>query len=320
MSRAGSKWAWSGLEMLEGRGLMSGGLSGVWEIPNIVYTDLGGPQHLDLYLPTGPAPAGGRPAILALPGGGWRWVDRNSLGITVGALARYGYVVAVADYAYASSTPGSPGVWPTDFEDVRDAVRWLRDNAGRFGIDPSRIAAWGESAGGHLANLLGTYPDGPVNPDGPPADPVGTPTGVSARVQAVVDFYGPTDLTSLYNEDPRDRPFLETFLGGTPDQYPGRYQAASPLLDVTPNDPPFFVIQGTADRANPYDQSTRFAASLRAAGVPTSFLLLPNVPHGFRLKLGTNLNLLPDVLDFLDSALNHHGVGVLPDGLYASRA
>ncbi|HMB05823.1 MAG TPA: hypothetical protein VKP69_19060 [Isosphaeraceae bacterium] len=59
---------------------------------------------------------------------------------------------------------------------------------------------------------------------------------------------------------------------------------------------------------------------MRAAGVPTSFLPLPNVPHGFRLKLGTNLNLLPDVLYFLDAALNHHGVGVRPDGVYASRA
>ena len=166
----------------------------------------------------------------------------------------------------------------------------------------------------------GPIPTGRSTPKGPRPIPWALRTGVSARVEAVIDFYGPTDLTSLYNENPRVRPFLETFLGGTPDQYLGRYQAASPLLDVTPNDPPFFVIQGTADRANLYDQSTRFVAALTAAGVPTSFFPLPNVPHGFRLKLGTNLNLLPDVLGFLDAALNNHGVGVRPDGVYASRA
>ncbi len=230
-------------------------------------------------------------------------------------LARYGYVVAVADYAYASSTIGSPGVWPTDFEDVRQAVRWLRQSAGRYGIDPNRIAAWGESAGGHLATLLGTYPDGAVNPEGLPPDPVGPPEGVSARVDAVIDFYGPTDLTALYNENPRDRPFLETFLGGAPDRVLGRYQAASPALNVTPDDPPTFVIQGTADRANLFNQSTRLVAALTAAGVPCRFDIVPNAPHGFRLKLGRNANLLPEVLGFLDAALNNHGAGIAPGGV-----
>ena len=55
-------------------------------------------------------------------------------------------------------TPGTH-VWPTNFEDVRQAVRWLKTNSGRFGIDPNKVAVWGESAGGHLANLLGTDPD-----------------------------------------------------------------------------------------------------------------------------------------------------------------
>ena len=135
---------------------------GVRAIKNIVYLNHGGRQeHLDLYLPTGPAPVGGRPVILALAGGGWRWVRRNDLGVTISTFTKEGYVVAVADYAFASSSAGSH-VWPTNFEDVRQAVRWLKTNAGQFGIDPNRVAAWGESACGHLASLLGTYPDGPI--------------------------------------------------------------------------------------------------------------------------------------------------------------
>jgi acetyl esterase/lipase len=228
-------------------------------------------------------------------------VDRHSLGDTVGALAAYGYVVAVADYAFASSTPGTR-IWPVDFQDVQDAVRWLRENSDRYGIDPNRIAAWGESAGGNLASLLGTFP----------GDAGGSASSgkVSAQVQAVVDFYGPADLTNLYNQDPRDRAYLDTFLGGSPTDMPGDYTAASPITYVASNDPPFFILQGTADKANLFSQSAELANAFKAAGVPYHLEVFNNVPHGFRLRLGHNLNLLPQVLTFLDNALNHHNAGV----------
>ncbi len=235
----------TGPESLEGRALMSAGLKtatahaaqpksrsvdvsiptappnpptigGIRAHMNLVYTTIGGqPEHLDLYTPTGPPPAGGWPVVLALPGGGWRWVRRNDLGQTVSELAKYGYVVAVADYAYSSGAPGSH-IWPTDFEDVRQAVRWLKTNAAKLKINPGKVAVWGESAGGHLADLLGTDPDAPLT------DIHGQPTGgtapgqVSAAVQAVIDFYGPTDLTTLYSESPNAQPYLTTFIGGTP--------------------------------------------------------------------------------------------------------
>ena len=271
---------------------------GVRALMNLVYLNAGGRQeHLDLYLPTGPTPPGGHPVVLALPGGGWRWVRRNDLGVTVSELAKYGYVVAVADYAYASSTPGSH-VWPTNFEDVQQAVRWLKTNAGRFGIDPNKVAVWGESAGGHLANLLGTYPDGPSAVSAPK-------TSVSARVEAVIDFYGPTDLTKLYAEDPKDRPYLQTFLGGSPDQYPSRYQDASPINHVTPAAPPFLIFQGTADTANLPDQSAELDQALTSAGVPHQIAYFDGVGHGFRLVPGRGFNLLPQILAFLDTSLNH---------------
>jgi acetyl esterase/lipase len=270
---------------------------GVRSIQNVVYTHDGGQaEHLDLYLPRGPVPPGGRPAVLALPGGGWRWVRRSDLGQSVSGLAKYGYVVAVADYTYAGTNPGSK-VWPKNFEDVRNAVIWLRQNAGRFGIDPNRIAAWGESAGGHLANLLGTDPQGPAGT--PPSN------GPSpARVGAVVDFYGPTDLPALYQQSAQDRSFLVTFLGTTPDKDPASYRDASPIHHVSPGDPPFLIFQGSTDKANPLPQSLSFAQALRRAGVPTQVVVLPGVPHGFRLKLDHGkVNLLPQIVAFLNASL-----------------
>jgi acetyl esterase/lipase len=287
------------LESLEGRIALAGaagaaaGTLPIRSIPNIVYTRRAGAQQLDLFVPRGPAPEGGRPAVLAIPGGGWRWVRRSDMGAAVSTLAKYGYVVAVANYAFAGESPGSK-VWPRNFEDVSDAVTWLRQNANRYGIDPNRIAAWGESAGGHLANLLGTHPLRP-----------------SSRVQAVVDFYGPTDLTSLYAESAQDRPFLNTFLGGSPAQVPTSYNDASPIRFVTPDDPPVLIYQGTVDKANPQSQSIRFAQELRQKGIPVKLVLLNGVPHGFRLSfMKGRVKLLPDILNFLDAALNHQGAGI----------
>ncbi len=263
---------------------------------NVVYSNIGDqPEHLDLYTPTGTPPPGGWPVVLALPGGGWRWVRRSDLGQTVSELAKYGYVVAVADYAYSSGARGSH-VWPTNFEDVRQAVRWLKTNATKFGIDPGKVAVWGESSGAHLANLLGTDPDAPlINIRGIPTG--GTAPGqVSAAVQAVIDFYGPTDLTTLYAESPTDQPFLNTFIGGPPSKYPEQYQDASPITHVSPDSPPFLIYQGLADTAvNPF-QSAEFEQALTAAGVPHQSLFIQGVGHGFRLRPTPSQNLLPQIL------------------------
>lgn len=259
---------------------------------NVVYSNQGGQaEHLDLYLPRGTAPATGWPVILALPGGGWRWVRRSDLGVAVSKFTEHGYAVAVADYAFATSTPGSR-VWPRNFDDVQRAVQWLRRQSGRFHLDPTRIAAWGESAGGHLAALLGTA-----------ARP-------SARVQAVIDFYGPSDLTALYDDSSRSRPYVQTFLGGRPDQVPDRYRDASPVSWVSPDDPPFLIYQGKADPVVPYTQSESLAAALTEAGVPNHVAIFPGAKHGFRLEVGPTLNLTSQVLAFLDDALNHGGEGI----------
>jgi acetyl esterase/lipase len=269
---------------------------------DVVYRQVGGHQVTrDVYAPVGPRPAEGWPAVLALPGGGWRRASMQDYGGAASALSRSGFVVVAVDYTYSD-----PGVrtWPTNLEDVREAVRWVRRNATRIGVDPGKIAVMGESAGGHLAALAGTYPDGRVITEGTPEDPVGQPTGgVSARVQAVVNFYGPGDLLTQYRDSPRDRPYMASFLGGTPDRVPGRYVAASAVSHVSPDDPPMLIFQGTRDAIVPMSQSVELDAALRAAGVPSRLVLLDGFSHGFRFDLGRGVSVLPEVVGFLNTAL-----------------
>jgi acetyl esterase/lipase len=317
------------LEPLEGRALLSAGfgpgrhphtvpgmvgapatVTGVREIHNVPYTTDGGHTiTLDLYLPAGRPPAGGWPAVIGFPGGGFKWANKVEYGSHISALVSDGFVVAAADYTYSSGAPGSRA-WPMNLQDAQNAVRWVRSHAARLGVNPNQIAATGVSAGAYLANMLGTYPAGPVSAESLPADASGRGTalgGVSARVQAVVDFYGPVDLTQLFQQVPHARPDLITFLGGTPDQVGNRYVAASPSQFVSPDDPPFLILQGTADQTVLPAQSEELSSELSAAGVPNKLVLLPGFTHGFELHIGP-LDLTPQIATFLDQALNHQPI------------
>jgi dipeptidyl aminopeptidase/acylaminoacyl peptidase len=123
----------------------------------------------------------------------------------------------------------------------------------------------------------------------------------------VVDFYGPAELTRLYQDAPGTRPYLSTFLGGTPDQLPSRYRAASPADNVTRNDPPFMILQGTVDTAVPPSQSVLLDQALEAARVPVKAEFVQGEPHGFRFNVGFDLR--GEILAFLNAALNGKGAG-----------
>jgi len=260
-------------------------------IANIAYTRHGShAEELDLYLPEGSPPPGGWPVVLAFPGGGWRHADRKDYGRAVSVLTQHGYAVAGVDYTYADPRSAGPS-WPTNLDDAREAVRWVRRNAPSFGFNPDKVVAMGESSGAHLALLLGT-------------DPAGSKPGeVSARVNAVVDFYGPTDLATLYAESrPAVLPYFDTFLGGPPSQDPGRYADASPLSHVGPGSAPTLIVQGLADRTVAPEQSIRLDAALTRAGVRHRFETISWAGHGFRLDLGA-FSFVPDIVGFLNGAL-----------------
>jgi acetyl esterase/lipase len=252
---------------------------------NLVYTtDAAGPERLDVHVPSGAAPVGGWPVVLAIHGGGWRSGDKSTYEATVDAtLLAGGFAVVAPDYTL--SRPGH-STWPENLNELREAVVWVRNNASKFAFNPNEVAAMGESAGAHLALLLGT-----------------DPAGVKTRINAVVDFYGPTDLASM-QEDPNaaGAPAVTQLLGGTPSQIPATYTDASPVTHITPTTPPILIVQGTADQVVPFAQSVELAQALNANGVPNQFIPIEGAPHGFGLIVN-GIDLGPSVVDFLRESL-----------------
>ncbi|MGK3647459.1 alpha/beta hydrolase fold domain-containing protein [Pseudarthrobacter enclensis] len=248
---------------------------------------------LDLYLPA-PAAAAGRgsrlPAVVHFHGGGWRTGERSSLGPTVDGfglspieqLVAAGFVVASADYRLSGTA-----TFPAQLHDARAAVRWLRDHAAEHGVDPDRIFAWGDSAGGHLASLVGLTGGSPeLSDDGA--------TGTVASVAGVVAWYPPTDLLGMGSQalpdavaradDPGSREAL--LIGAQPADAPDLARAASPLAYVHAGAPPFLLIHGTADRFVPAAQSAGLAAALEGAGSAVELLLIEDADHMWSLPDG----------------------------------
>lgn len=271
---------------------------GVVGFVDIVYRRAAGRVvRLDLYLPETPPPPGGRPVVLAIHGGGWRGGSKTGYGREIARLAEYGCIVVAPDYQL--SRPGVPS-WPENLEDLREAVRWVRRHAADYGADPDRIAALGASAGAHLAILLGTNPEVSA---GRPSGADGGRRRYLARVQAVVAFYGPTDLRSVLHQSPSAWIPVALLLGGSPAEMPQRYEAASPASHVSEDDPPMLLIYGQADRLVPPDQAQALHAALNRAGVPHRLLLL-HAGHGFGLQVGSR-DLVPEILAFLQTVWKH---------------
>lgn len=234
---------------------------------------------LDLYLPlrdTKPNP----PVLVYVAGGGWLVGSRSTCpGATI---ARRGYAMACIDYR-----PTNVSTFPAQINDVKAAIRWLRSNYGRYHFDGNRIGIWGDSAGGHLSALAGTS-GGVEEIEGT----IGV-RGVSSNVQAVADWYGPTDFNALplaFNEpipDPmtydfwirhKDHPWygityaVTLLLGGPVGARQDLVRQANPITWIDPTDPPFLVYHGSPDNVVPVSQSEMLVAALQANGVPVEFV------------------------------------------------
>ena len=272
---------------------------------DLVYAGLSPAQRLDLYLPDGGD--GPFPVIVSIHGGAFMGCDKADMQLMpMLEGVKRGYAVAAINYRLSGEA-----IFPALVHDAKAALRWIRANAARYLLDPHRVAAWGGSAGGYLALMLGSSAGVPSledlglgNPDRP------------SHVQAVVAWYAPSDFLRMDGQlaesglasPPRmehsgaDSP-ESRLLGGTITEIPGRVRDANPITYLQPGAPPFLLQHGTRDAVVPFQQSVEFASELgRVAGRRAVTLeLLDGAEHADpRFETPENV---ARVLSFLDAHL-----------------
>jgi acetyl esterase/lipase len=186
-------------------------------------------------------------------------------------MAERGYVAATVTYRLAPKNP-----FPAAIHDVKAAVRWLRANADKYGIDANRIGVVGDSAGGHLVQFLGVT-GGVKEFEGQGGSPE-----QSSRVNCVVNYYGPSDFTKSYGKSVDAAEVLPLWLGGDVEHERHRHVLASPLNWVTPTAAPTLLIHGTEDKYVAFEQAQWMYDRLKAADVEVELLKLEGAGHGFK--------------------------------------
>jgi acetyl esterase/lipase len=290
---------------------------GVIGIPNVTYSVVPGYRSLtmSLFVPT--QAKGPYPIVIFVHGGGWMMDpglgESLSGSDTLSKLAARGYLVARPSYRLSSEAK-----FPAALKDIKAAVQWLKSNAGTYNADPSRIAIWGASAGGTLAALVGTscevkeFNAAPANQGPPGLAAVTLDAGATSCVQAVIDWYGPIDFPSM---DSQSLPGSmkhnaatsaeSTFIGCTlPECPPGTLKAVNPITYITPDDPPFLIMHGTADTGVPYQQSMELYDALQAKGVKSELVLVPDANHMFEgVSKEKRQELVDKVFQFIDKSI-----------------
>lgn len=233
-------------------------------------------QKLDLVLPADRQVSRPLPVIVYVHGGAWKMGHR---GAGIKPLRR---LVATRDYAGVTVGYRLSGdaVWPAQIHDCKAAIRWVRGNAEQYGFDADRIAVYGHSAGGHLVALLGTS-GGVERLEGE----VGDFDRLSSKVNCVVNFFGPTDFTTIADH-PCEMDYAgpesaaAQLFGGTIRERPQVARDASPLWHVDRNDAAQLILHGDQDQLVPYQQATVLHRALTAAGVPTALITVRGGKHG----------------------------------------
>ncbi len=227
-------------------------------------------QHLQVNMarPKGEGPF---PAIVCIHGGGFRAGKRQGYDALIRRLAQQGYVAMTVSYRLAPKYP-----FPAAVYDTKAAVRWLRANARKYHVDPTRIGATGGSAGGHLAQFLGVTA-GVKEFEGDGGHPE-----QSSAVTCVVNYYGPSDFTQSYGKSVDAHVVLPLFLGGDLEQARQRHILSSPLYWVTPHAAPTLFVHGTKDNYVAFEQAQWIHDRMKTAGVEVELLPLEGAGHGFR--------------------------------------
>ena len=224
-------------------------------------------QRLDLYLPEkADTPL---PVIIWIHGGAWQAGSKDNCPAL--RFVERGYAVASVGYRLSQHA-----IFPAQIEDCKAAIRWLRAHAKDYSLAPQRFGAWGSSAGGHLVALLGT--SGEVKDF-----EVGANLDQSSRVQAVCDYFGPTDFvvfaTTFENHAAGSSPESK-LIGGAVLDNKDKAARANPIRYVSADDPPFLIVHGDLDATVPINQSQLLFDALKKAGVSAHFHTIHGAGHG----------------------------------------
>ncbi len=251
-------------------GMLGGQRSEV--IRDVEYVKVGDRSlKLDIYPAQGEGKA---PLIVWIHGGGWTSGSKsNALPAVQFQRRNPEYSVASIEYRLSGEA-----IFPAQINDCKTAIAFLRRNADKYGFDSKKFVAWGSSAGGHLAALAGTSDEW---------DGLEKSLNKDSLVQAVIDYYGPTDLAAFATtpgfERHGDASSPESLLlGGKVSEKLDMAKKANPITFVSKSDPPFYVVHGSADRTVSPNQSELLIAALKKTGVPVESEVLEGAGHGGR--------------------------------------
>jgi acetyl esterase/lipase len=248
----------------------------------VPYSNDSNPYHLmDVYLPVGTGPF---PAIIYIHGGGWTSGSRSNFNYTADFYAKRGIAGFAIDYTLSTDNKTS---WPENIQDVVESVRYIKENAKVWGIDPDRLAILGYSAGAQLASLEGTLSGNEsfvVNSSGD--------VKIKSQVRLVIDYSGATDLEYIgkYLNLSFINRITRNSLGNVSySSNPSLWVTASPTTYISGDDPIFCIIHGTNDTVVPIQVAESFAAKLQAAGVETHLIKVPDGDHQILTSYNENL-------------------------------
>jgi acetyl esterase/lipase len=240
---------------------------------DIAFGPAGSRHHLDIYAPAD-RPLEGAPVLLQVHGGAWTIGKKDQQGIPLMYhLAAKGWICVAINYRLAPRDP-----FPAQIIDVKQGIAWIRDNIAAYGGDPDYIAITGGSAGGHLTALAALTPNDPVWQPG--FEDTDTSVQVAIPHYGVYDVAGATGLRSVTLT--RDHYMAGTVFKKRYADDPGAFEAASPILRITPDAPDFFVLHGSHDTLVGVDQARMFVAKLREVSKRSVvYAELPGAQHAF---------------------------------------
>jgi acetyl esterase/lipase len=240
------------------------------EYKDVVYATIDGtPLTMNIFVQG----EGSRPSLFVwVHGGAWRSGSKESM---PEAFKEAGFAVASLDFRLSTTA-----AFPAMIHDIKAAIRFLRANADRYGYKAERIAVGGSSSGGHLATLVGVT-NGNKDLEGT----LGTYSGTSSSVQAIVDFYGASNLTTILGQSTPHglsvrKPALELLLGALPENNKPLAELASPVYHVDPTDPPLLIIHGDQDPQMPINQAHELEGKYSAMGLDVTFDVVHGGAHG----------------------------------------